>query len=796
MRIKSPMTALVVAFAFLFEVSAGAALHAGRWFELGVKYQTSIKEDEDPDARIDWFEFKRLYPSGSIPPDARYNAWQAISTIVNPGARRLWQSIGPTPLISRKAQTPGRVSASGRINAVAVSPANENLVIVGSAAGGIWRSENAGETFIPVSDNNVDLSVGSIAFYRKDPRIVYAGMGDPMFNYLGHGVLKSTDTGLTWTRVNGRSLPSPCTVSKIEVDPENSNLLYVAQHSVTDKHNTVVDNAGFYLSTDGGKEWTRTLAGEVCDLHLHTKNSKNIYAAIESGDQINSASGVYSSTDSGVSWEPVLQLTSGNGPVTFDKTNLYLRIAVTPARPQMVYAFVIGTVANVLTNRLFTSHDGGKSWTQQVVDSIDAVQPWWNLYLAADPANAKTLYIGALDIHKSTDGGATWENLTKNFKVEGVLSNGKYTFERSILHIDQHAIAFPPHSPATIYVANDGGLFKSTNGGASYRPLNYALSITQFYSLATRPGYDRTVFGGTQDNGTTLQGATGSGAYRWERILGGDGGQCVVCPTNPKKVFATQAGGPLYLLSASDESPPITIRDFAGERMDFIYPVRAAGRFGNLYVGTYRLWVSRVGCASLNSDNGNNWFTPGGDQDLTKGVNGQVRDKLSVIEISRSNTNVIYTGSVQGRAMRTTDGGKSWKDITAGLPNLSITSITVDPSSAATAIVTFSGYGAGHVFKTTDAGASWKDISGNLPNIPVNALIVDPSNRKTIYIGTDIGVFRSKSQGRAWEVFNQGMPWVIVKAFAVIGNGEILAATFGRGVYVLRRSRLSRRAPR
>ncbi len=466
---------------------------------------------------------------------------------------------------------------------------------------------------------------------------------------------------------------------------------------------------------------------------------------------------------------------------------------MTPARPQMVYAFVIGTINNLSASRLITSDDGGKSWTPQIVDSIDTVQPWWNLYLAVDPRDANTLYIGALDIHKSTDGGASWKNLTKNFKVEGALSHGKYTFDRSILHVDQHALVFLPHNTATIYVANDGGLFKSTDGGETYLPLNYTLSITQFYSLATRPGYDRRLFGGTQDNGTTVQNVSQSGKYDWARILGGDGGQCAVCPTDPGKVFATQAGGALYLLDANEYSPSITINDFAGERIAFIYPVQAAGSEGNLYVGTYRLWVSKVGCAILNSNDSSNWFAPGGEQDLTRGVNAQGKDKLSVIAISPSNTNVIYTGSAQGRAMVTTDGGKSWKDITSGLPNRFITSITVDPSNAATAIFTFNGYRSGHVFKTTNTGATWEDISGNLPDIPVNALLIDPLDRKTIFIGTDIGAFRSNNRGLDWESFNQGMPWVIVKAFALTRNGDILAATFGRGVYVLRQPRLSRR---
>ena len=187
----------------------------------------------------------------------------------------------------------------------------------------------------------------------------------------------------------------------------------------------------------------------------------------------------------------------------------------------------------------------------------------------------------------------------------------------------------------------------------------------------------------------------------------------------------------------------------------------------------------------ISTNLGNSWFAPAGFLDLTKGVNEVSADVLSAIAVARSNTNVIYTGSVQGRAMRSTNGGQSWTDITAGLPNRSITSIEVDHSNPAVAYLTVSGFNSGHVFKTTNTGSSWIDISADLPDVPANALLVDPADSNTIYLGTDIGVFRSTTQGNDWRSFNRGMPPVVVHGFSANGNGVIQVATYGRGAYEL-----------
>ncbi len=258
---------------------------------------------EDPDSRIDWFMFQRTYPSGSIPTDARLRAWQSrtnVSAQSFTGAASLrWRAIGPSPT------TPAFVSnwglTSGRVNSVAVSPGDSRVILVGSSTGGIWRSNNGGQTFDPVSDDHVDLAVGHISFSKGNPSIVYAGMGDTKLGYLGSGILKSTDEGRSWARVSNSSLPSPGTIAKIEVDPADANRLYVAQYTRLMENKRVA--SGIYVSTDGGVSFTRTLVGAARDVIVDPENSRTLYAGVTKIEQeIDPTGGVYRSTDRGITW--------------------------------------------------------------------------------------------------------------------------------------------------------------------------------------------------------------------------------------------------------------------------------------------------------------------------------------------------------------------------------------------------------------------------------------------------------------------------------------------------------------
>jgi photosystem II stability/assembly factor-like uncharacterized protein len=721
--------------------------------------------------------FKRAYPFDSIPAESRLRAWasrprkSASASALGSGERQVWTAIGPKPTAT---STPRWGVTSGRINAVAVSPADTQVVLAGSATGGIWRSTDGGENFVPVSDNQADLAVGWIAFAPSNPSVVYAGMGDMDSSYLGSGVLKSTDSGQTWVRVSNQTLPDGV-VARLEIDPTNPERLYLAQYLTTDRSSNISSGGGLFLSTDGGVNWTKTLAGQARDLCIHPTNAQTLYATLAehltTGSATNPA-GLYRSIDGGATWTNVPVPTLGLHSGFWD-----MRVAVTPADPERVYVYY-GTIFFGET-RLQVSTNGGTTWQSRSLTQVDSGQFGYNTYLHVDPASPDTVYIGSRDLFKSTNGGSTWSNLTNNFSRSG--SDWDYHPSLSSTHSDQQAFAFEPGHPSVVYLANDGGLWKSGDGGATLRSLNATLSLIQFNSLALHPADAGFTIGGAQDNGTQRRlkdASTGAPTDSWEEFSGSDGGACFINPVKPDILFGTffAAWVLRFKVSGSFVFTDKIIGDsntWGDTRIAFYPPFTGNGVDQRIYFGTWRLFVS---------DNlGDSWTAPAGTLDLTKGD----RDVLSAIAVSRSNTNVIYTGSSQGRAMVSSDGGMSWTDITAGLPNRFIERIVVDPSNPALAYLSVSGFGTGHVFKTSDGGATWTDVSGNLPNVPTNALLLDPLNSQVVYAGTDIGVFRSATGGGVWESFNEGLPPVPVTAFAAQAGGRIQLATYGRGAYEL-----------
>ncbi len=745
--------------------------------------------EDDAEGRAEWFTFKRAFPSGGVPAEARRRAWEAARALkpkARPGVRAdaaaaerlVWAPIGPKPtaLVTVSKNWGG---TSGRINAVAVSPADTRVVLVGSSTGGIWRSADGGNTFAPVSDNQVDLPVAWLAFAPSDPSIVYAGMGDIDSTYLGSGVLKSTDAGRTWLRVSNSTLPDGV-AARLEVDPADPQRVYLAQYITKSRSTNATAASGLFVSTDGGVNWTRTLTAQVRDLALHPTNPQVLYATVaqraSAPTEAGAPSGLYRSADAGRTWSLVPV------PATGFRATLYdFRIALAPSDPQRVYIYVGTVLSN--ERQFHTSRDGGASWQPANFSGVDTGQFGYNTYLHVDPADADTVYLGSRDLWKTTDGGASWANMTRNF-VPDSQSGWAYQPHLSSLHPDQQAFAFEPGNPSAIYLAGDGGLWKSQDGGFTVQSLNRTLSLVQFTSLALHPTDAGFTIGGTQDNGTQrrLRGASGLPSVEWDGFAGSDGGACFFNPVNPQVLYGTyfSAWVNRFRMSGSNVILEKQIGTFStwGEgtsnaRIGFYPPFTGNGVDQKIYFGSWRLFVSH--------NNGDAWVAPAGLTDLTKGGS----DVLSVIAVARADTNTIYTGSARGRAMVSRDGGQNWADITAGLPERFIDSIVVDPFDPAVAYLSVSGYGTGHVFRTANAGASWADVSGDLPNVPVAALLIDPSDRNTLYAGTDIGVFRSATAGGAWESFNEGLPPAPVVAFAARPGAPVQVATYGRGAYEL-----------
>ena len=710
--------------------------------------------EADAEKRDDWFMFRRTYPFTELPADARRQAWLARPADAKrdgskPLADTQWRAIGPKPTTSYFPNNWGLTS--GRINAIAVSPSDPQLILIGAATGGIWRSTDGGTTFAPTSDNQVDLAVGSIAFAPSNNSIVYAGMGDKAQGYLGTGVLKSTDGGQSWSRISNASLPSPGRISAIEVDAANPNRVYAAQYSFLQGNSSFA--SGFWLSNDGGANWTRTLSGLPRDLVRHPTQPNTYYMAMQRVDgSTDPTGGIFVSNNSCQTWTRIY-----TSPFA-STTNI--KIAVTNAAAQNVYVLV-GSGA---TARVEISGDGGATWINRG-SAFDTGQLSYNFYLFVHPTDPNILFVGTRDLWRSLDGGVTYTNVTRNFSI-----TGSYTPTQARSHPDQHHFYISQTDPNLVYIANDGGLWRSTDGANTFQTLNSSLALTMFVSLDVHPTDATRTYGGTQDNGTQKR----NGAQGWREFATGDGGQTIVDALDPSIVYTTYVNNTVYRYTNNGDTFGATIGNntiFASDRVAFYPPFVGNNVDSNLYFGTYRLYVS--------TNRGASWTAPGGATDITNGGT----DVLSTIGVARSNTNVIYTGSAQGRASVSTNGGVTWTNISSGLPTRFIESIIVSGTDANVAYLTVSGYDSGHVFRTTNGGTTWTNISGNLPNIPTNTLLIDPRDANTIYVGTDIGVFRSTTDGNVWETFNLGLPPTIITEIVAQPRGLIQIATYGRGAF-------------
>jgi hypothetical protein len=748
-------------------------------------------EREVINPRQEWFMMQRAYPFDAPPAEGRLNAWLTRPRDAGRGKDRemdtrsvapTWRSIGPSPTTPAFPNNWG--VTSGRLNAIAVHPAAPNIILIGASTGGIWRSTDGGANFVPVTDTHVDLAVGSIAFAKSNPSVVYAGMGDLDNGYFGTGVLKSTDAGATWTRVSNASLPALGTTAEIEVDPTNQNRVYILQatYTSTTSYNdpTQTTNSlfrgGFYLSEDGGVSWRRTLAGRPRDIAVHPSNPQILYLGmtlVDVNSTVQSPAGIYKSLDGGATWLPAPIFTAAAGTTTSD-----VRIAVTPAAPECLYV-ISGTRTAV---RVDISENGGLVWTNKSTAGIDPGQFGYNSYLHVDPSDANTIYVGTRDIYKSTNGGDSWNSLTKNFTG----ANFSYTPFSSNTHPDQHAFAFAPNNPNTIYAGNDGGISKSTDGGATFTSLNASLTLTQFVGISMHPTDPNISYGGTQDNGTQRRIV---GTNTWREFSSGDGGRSIVNAANPSMVFTTYIYGRVnrftndgLTFSATIANNPTFGEPETNQRIAFYPPMVGNGVDSTIYFGTWRLFT----CTTCEATP--NWTATAGTTDLTKGTT----DVLSAIGVERkAAAQVIYTGSARGRVMVSQDGGLNWTDRTVGLPDRFVESITVNPSNSAEAFITFGGFGTGHVFRTTNFGATWTNIGGTpgqptaIPNVPVSAFLIDPTTPTTFYAGSDIGVFRSTDNGATWTTFNNGMLPAVVTGFATSAGGVIQLSTYGRGAYEL-----------
>lgn len=749
--------------------------------------------DDEEDAaleRIHWLRDRRANPAGEVPNEGYFEAHKALDRMLAnlaPAAlaQDRWTFIGPQPaqaLTTGQAIFSGARSISGRVTSLAINPRDGNVIYLGSATGGVWKTTDGGLNWAPLTDTQPTLITGAIALDPSNPEIVYVGTGELLTGFYGGGVLKSTDGGATWKQLAGpfigpfNQVRSGAVFAALAVSPSDPNVVLAG----VDYGGALAARGGIYRSADGGVSWTQVIGGGAgTDIVFDRNRPDTVYAGL-SAAALRSAfggaqNGVYRSIDGGVTWTQL----KGTGAGIFPVANVG-RISLALARtasdaPNTVFAAIQDASAPGFGSLLgmYRTTDSGATWARLPVPDFCAPQCWYAMPIAVHPSNQNLLLAGGLFLLRSLNGGGTWSNVYVGLNGEP-------------LHADLHAIAFSPDASRT-WVGTDGGIFVSTaitQPSVSWTDRNETLGTIQFYpGISIHPTNPNFALGGTQDNGTMLY----SGGLRWDVVLGGDGGYSAIDYAVPDILYASVQNNSIRKIGQSGYRDFLSVRHGinGNDRAQFITPyVMDPNNPQRLYDGTFRVYQSNDGAGLWRI------ISP----DLTGGPD--TGGAISAIAPSPAGSDVVYAATTDGKVWVTPNANLGpdavWVERTGTLPRRTASALAADPVSATTAYVTFQGFSGfgnddqGHVFKTTNGGSSWTDSSGNLPNIPVNTLVVDPDAADTLYAGTDIGVFVTRDGGGTWEPLVNGLPRVIVVELVLHRASRILrAATHGRGMWDL-----------
>lgn len=675
----------------------------------------------------------------------------------------------------------------GRTVAVAGSNARPNEYWMGTTGGGVFKSTDGGDTWLPVSDRYFGGTIGAIAVSESNPDIVYVGTGEFAIRgnvSHGDGVFKTTDAGKTWTSLG---LAETQQISRLRVHPTNPDIVYVAAQGHAFGPNP---ERGIYKTTDGGKTWSKILfrndSTGASDLVMDPSNPDVLYAALWQAQRYpwqlvsgGPGGGMFKTTDGGQHWT---ELTRNPGLPRGLLGNIGL--AASPARPPRVWALIEADSGGV-----YRSDDGGTTWAWINHDHKLRVRAWYYMKLTADPKDSNVVYATNVIFYKSKDGGRTFQHI-------------------DVLHGDTHALWIAPGDPQRMIMGDDGGATVSTNGGKTWSDQDYATA--QFYHVTTTNRFPYFVCGAQQDNSGVC------GPSRW--------------PGGIDRAQWYDVAGESGYIQARSDSPDVT---FGGDNSGFLVRVDHRTGIGQLVnpwpdapdghpaaEGRYRFqWTAPllisphdpntlyIGANVLfkSTDDGHSWTAVSPDltrhDPKTLGVSGgpitldqttaEYYATIFTIAESPLTRGVIWAGSDDGLIHLTKDGGATWSDVTP--PDLKpFTRVSIIEASAhavGTAYAAVNRYQlddpAPYIYKTTDFGRTWTKIVDGIPATEfVRVVREDPERAGLLFAGTERSVYVSFDDGAHWQILRRNLPIVPVHDLA-IKDGDLIAATHGRSFWIL-----------
>jgi photosystem II stability/assembly factor-like uncharacterized protein len=694
---------------------------------------------------------------------------------------KAWRNIGP--------------NRGGRSIAGTGIPGRPNEYYFGAVGGGLWKTVDGGTTWKPVTDGQIkSSSVGAIGVSESNPDVVYIGMGEVAFRgniMQGDGIYRSADAGKTWKHVGFAQVQA---ISRIRVDRANPDLVYAA---VFGKPYAPSSERGVYRSKNGGQSWERVLfrndSTAAIDLVIDPLNPNVLYASLWQAYRTpwkmssgGAGSGLFKSIDGGDSW---VELTRNPGL----PKGVTGKIGVTAsgAAPNRVWAIVENDSGGV-----FRSDDGGATWRRTNADRKLRQRAFYYSRIYADPILKDRVYVLNVDFHRSDDGGNTFR-------------------EVNAPHGDFHDLWIDPKNNQRLLNSSDGGGSVSLNGGDSWTSLAYPTA--QAYRVATTKDFPYHVCGAQQDNSTFCVVSSGwdnlsglfasSGDFTYD-VGGGESGYIAPDPRDPDVFFAGSQGALLTRYDRSNgeyRDVQVYPRFFSGEpasslpeRWQWTYPIVFSPLDPNtIYTSSQHLWKTtndgqsweRISPDLSRADPATLGFSGG---PITHDMNGpEIYATIFTVAPSFHDQNVIWTGSDDGLAHLTRDGGKTWQNVTPKeLPPFSrISLIEASRHDPGTAYLAAKRYQlddrAPYLFKTADFGATWsKVVEGIRPDAYVHTVREDPKRAGLLYAGTEHGIYVSWDAGARWHSLSLNLPDVQIPDLVVEEN-DLVIATHGRSMWLL-----------
>lgn len=682
----------------------------------------------------------------------------------------------------------GPAGMSGRVTAIAADPRNTDILYIGTASGGLWKTNNAGTTFKPVFDEQPVASIGALAVDPIRPDIIWAGTGEgnPRNSVTGgYGIYKSLDGGKTWI-LSG--LEETRHIHRIIVNPVNSDIVYAGAIGSPWGPNK---ERGVFKTVDGGKNWEKILFTNdttgVCDMVMDPTNPDKLFVGMwnhqrwpyyfKSGSN---GSGLYMTLDGG---KKFTRLTKG-----LPEESGRIGLAIAKNRPEYVYAFVESKATAI-----YRSTDGGFTWEKRGEKGIGN-RPFYYAEIYVDPKNENRLYTLYSSINMSEDGGLTFPKLI----AENV-------------HLDHHAWWIDPNNSSHMIDGNDGGMAITYDMGANWRHITN-LPLGQFYHVNVDMEEPYRVYGGLQDNGSWVGPAYtwkrgGIFNEEWEFLMGGDGFDAMPVAGDPRYCYGQSQGGSVSradLLTGGSKS--IRPTGDRGERLRFNWnSALAQDPFDNntIYFGSQYVHKS--------TNRGDKWdkispdLTTNDAEKIAKVARsgGMTLDATgaethcTVITISPSKVqkDLIWAGTDDGNVQYTKDGGKTWINVTdniKGAPKKAwVPQVTASQHNAAEAFVVLNNYRTGdyssYLYYTSDFGKTWVRIIDNTDVWGyVLCFIQDPVEPRLLFAGTEYGLYVSFDKGEIWNKWTVGYPTVSTYDLVIHPReNDLVIATFGRSIWVL-----------